>query len=199
MVFRWDYVAALRFPWPCATGDLTTERRAAACGPGLLLSCPPPYGRKRPTDEDKKNSARYPSGASFCCDPVGIRTQDPQLRRLLLYPTELPDRSVCRFARFAMGVKSGCKDNFISSKAQNYFSKGLAFIIFAVFPVALFLTAFFRKVFFLTVFFWEIFYREVFVGVVAGDHCAGEFDGDYQYEAEEGEDDGAADVHVDHA
>ena len=25
------------------------------------------------------------------CDPVGIRTQDPQLRRLLLYPAELPD------------------------------------------------------------------------------------------------------------
>ncbi len=24
-------------------------------------------------------------------DPVGIRTQDPQLRRLLLYPAELPD------------------------------------------------------------------------------------------------------------
>ena len=40
MFFRWDYVAALRFPWPCATGDLTTERRAAACGPGLLLSAP---------------------------------------------------------------------------------------------------------------------------------------------------------------
>lgn len=28
------------------------------------------------------------------CDPVGIRTQDPQLRRLLLYPTELPDQSL---------------------------------------------------------------------------------------------------------
>ena len=56
MFFRWDYVAALRFPWPCATGDLTTERRAAACGPGLLLSLPPPYGRKRPTDEDKKTA-----------------------------------------------------------------------------------------------------------------------------------------------
>ncbi len=28
----------------------------------------------------------------FSCDPVGIRTQDPQLRRLLLYPAELPDR-----------------------------------------------------------------------------------------------------------
>ena len=24
-------------------------------------------------------------------DPVGIRTRDPQLRRLLLYPAELPD------------------------------------------------------------------------------------------------------------
>ena len=28
----------------------------------------------------------FPNG-----DPVGIRTQDPQLRRLLLYPAELPD------------------------------------------------------------------------------------------------------------
>ena len=28
---------------------------------------------------------------SFLRDPVGIRTQDPQLRRLLLYPAELPD------------------------------------------------------------------------------------------------------------
>ena len=26
-------------------------------------------------------------------DPVGIRTRDPQLRRLLLYPAELPDPS----------------------------------------------------------------------------------------------------------
>ena len=25
-------------------------------------------------------------------DRAGIRTQDPQLRRLLLYPAELPDR-----------------------------------------------------------------------------------------------------------
>ena len=28
-------------------------------------------------------------------DSVGIRTQDPQLRRLLLYPAELPNRSLC--------------------------------------------------------------------------------------------------------
>ena len=26
------------------------------------------------------------------CDPDWIRTNDPQLRRLMLYPTELPDQ-----------------------------------------------------------------------------------------------------------
>ena len=31
---------------------------------------------------------------SLLCDPVGIRTRDPQLRRLLLYPAELPDPRV---------------------------------------------------------------------------------------------------------
>ena len=29
------------------------------------------------------------------CDPGGIRTHDPQLRRLLLYPAELRDQSFC--------------------------------------------------------------------------------------------------------
>jgi hypothetical protein len=38
-----------------------------------------------------------PPAKSLCkwliiSDPGGIRTHDPQLRRLLLYPTELPDR-----------------------------------------------------------------------------------------------------------
>ena len=28
-------------------------------------------------------------------DPVGIRTQDPQLRRLLLYPAELRNHHIC--------------------------------------------------------------------------------------------------------
>ena len=28
----------------------------------------------------------------FFCDPDWIRTNDPQLRRLMLYPTELPDQ-----------------------------------------------------------------------------------------------------------
>ena len=31
--------------------------------------------------------------ALHCRDSVGIRTQDPQLRRLLLYPAELPNQS----------------------------------------------------------------------------------------------------------
>ncbi len=32
----------------------------------------------------------YKIGVDLLRDPVGIRTQDPQLRRLLLYPAELP-------------------------------------------------------------------------------------------------------------
>ena len=31
------------------------------------------------------------------CDPDWIRTNDPQLRRLVLYPTELPDQDNFRF------------------------------------------------------------------------------------------------------
>lgn len=30
--------------------------------------------------------------SGLSCDPEAIRTPDPQLRRLLLYPAELPDR-----------------------------------------------------------------------------------------------------------
>ena len=42
----------------------------------------------------KVNSVSF-TELTFChCDPVGIRTQDPQLRRLLLYPAELPDRTL---------------------------------------------------------------------------------------------------------
>ena len=36
-------------------------------------------------------------------DPVGIRTQDPQLRRLLLYPAELPDPGIVGLPRFELG------------------------------------------------------------------------------------------------
>ena len=40
-------------------------------------------------------------------DPVGIRTRDPQLRRLLLYPAELPDQTI-----------SGCKGTNKRAKKQ---------------------------------------------------------------------------------
>ena len=39
----------------------------------------------------KKEKAVLLHGSLILCDSVGIRTQDPQLRRLLLYPTELPN------------------------------------------------------------------------------------------------------------
>ena len=42
-------------------------------------------------------------------DPGGIRTHDPQLRRLLLYPAELPDRSLCRFRSVGQISKVGAK------------------------------------------------------------------------------------------
>lgn len=36
---------------------------------------------------------KTPGNTEVLCDPGGIRTHDPQLRRLLLYPTELPDQN----------------------------------------------------------------------------------------------------------
>jgi hypothetical protein len=38
-----------------------------------------------------------PDGVKLLRDPGGIRTHDPQLRRLLLYPTELLDRISSRY------------------------------------------------------------------------------------------------------
>ena len=35
---------------------------------------------------------------SFLCDPGGIRTHDPQLRRLLLYPAELRDQHAIMYS-----------------------------------------------------------------------------------------------------
>lgn len=41
-------------------------------------------------DEDVKSG--NPTERLPLCDPDWIRTNDPQLRRLMLYPAELPDR-----------------------------------------------------------------------------------------------------------
>ena len=50
----------------------------------------------------KKDFKRSP----YDGDPVGIRTQDPQLRRLLLYPAELPDH-LFRLQRYGFFSKCG--------------------------------------------------------------------------------------------
>ena len=44
-------------------------------------------------------------------DPDRIRTCDPQLRRLLLYPAELPDQSHHILGISMADVERGCKGN----------------------------------------------------------------------------------------
>ena len=82
-----------RIPDP-ATGNLTSgdgeswRRRV----PAWLFWSRRLYGNEIP-DGALTKKARCLSTASFLLtrDSVGIRTQDPQLRRLLLYPAELPN------------------------------------------------------------------------------------------------------------
>ena len=82
-----------RIPGP-ATGNLTSDdgeswRRRV---PAWLFWSRRLYGNGIP-DGALTKKARCLSTASFLLtgDSVGIRTQDPQLRRLLLYPAELPN------------------------------------------------------------------------------------------------------------
>ena len=95
LLFSWDYVASLRFPF--LRGPSTTEKQS-----GILL-VQDPFFRTSPilmraklsTDRrHTKKAQSFDCALLFCRDSVGIRTQDPQLRRLLLYPTELPNRSL---------------------------------------------------------------------------------------------------------
>ena len=58
---------------------------------------------------DALDSLRFPFFVirmGFFCDPVGIRTRDPQLRRLLLYPAELQDQPCFAGAKVQKKVKS---------------------------------------------------------------------------------------------
>ena len=55
---------------------------------------------------------------------VGIRTQDPQLRRLLLYPTELPDRPFCVLLCLPWESKAAdAKIRVILGKTQNFLAE----------------------------------------------------------------------------
>ena len=85
---RWS-----RIPDP-ATGNLTSGDRESwrRYAPAWLFGQDAFTGMGFPTALLTKK-ARCLSTASFLLtrDSVGIRTQDPQLRRLLLYPAELPN------------------------------------------------------------------------------------------------------------
>ena len=63
----------------------------------------------RPARRHTKKRAIFIARFALDCDSVGIRTQDPQLRRLLLYPTELPNQATM-FSDFS---ERGCKDRQI--------------------------------------------------------------------------------------
>ena len=65
----------------------------------------PPYKSKHLTVAMHKKSIASAMLLLNFRDSVGIRTQDPQLRRLLLYPAELPNRSALSFKRLANIVK----------------------------------------------------------------------------------------------
>ena len=57
----------------------------------------------------------------YACDPAGIRTQDPQLRRLLLYPAELPDQfSVALEGSLQKSLHSSCKVSDFSVSGKIY-------------------------------------------------------------------------------
>ena len=82
-----------RIPCP-ATGNLTSGdgeswRRHV---PAWLFRLPRLYGNGIPGCVSiKKARCLLTAGFLLVRDSVGIRTQDPQLRRLLLYPAELPN------------------------------------------------------------------------------------------------------------
>ena len=98
-------------------------------------------------------------------DSVGIRTQDPQLRRLLLYPTELPNRSVFPFAdQWVLRSKVAAK-------------------IVIIFGFAI------RLVIFLSPWYASLGLY-CLSGFALGDQLADEFDAGDEEESDEGEDDG---------
>ena len=95
------------------TGYLTRVCKSAFCGcRKLFFRAPASLMRassQRSTGTQK--NTQLPLSAFACFrDPDRIRTCDPQLRRLLLYPAELPDQSFSLEIRRA-DVERGCKGN----------------------------------------------------------------------------------------
>ena len=92
-MIRLDSLPVVAHPLPCHGQSYERHRRklAPVCT-GLAFSAKTPL-REWDSRGALTKKARCLSTASFLLtrDSVGIRTQDPQLRRLLLYPAELPN------------------------------------------------------------------------------------------------------------
>ena len=70
------------------------------------------------------------------CDSVGIRTQDPQLRRLLLYPTELPNPiEECKDSTFFYFFKDLAINSIINTMEKPIAMKRKARVSWAGSPV----------------------------------------------------------------
>ena len=109
--FGWIRSRWSRIPCP-ATGNLTggggeSWRRYA---PAWLFRPRRLYGNGIPDGVSIKK-ARCLSTANFLLtrDSVGIRTQDPQLRRLLLYPAELPNHPAYSAGKKGRAGELDCK------------------------------------------------------------------------------------------
>ena len=106
----------------CGRASLTLPRailRKASekAGAGMcrldFFDCPAFTGMEFPTACQSKKPAVYRQRAfSYFRDSVGIRTQDPQLRRLLLYPAELPNHPMYPFGR-QMPVRTNRTANIV--------------------------------------------------------------------------------------
>ena len=100
MAFRvirlsWDLLPAGAHPFLRGPSSKAKQIGILLAQVPFFLHVADPYESKLSTAHRHTKKAQ-PSGCALLCfrDSVGIRTQDPQLRRLLLYPAELPNRSV---------------------------------------------------------------------------------------------------------
>ena len=108
---RLDSLPVVAHPLPCHGQSYGWRRRklAPVCT-GLAFSAKTPL-REWDSRGALTKKARCLSTASFLLtrDSVGIRTQDPQLRRLLLYPAELPNHPYVSTRRLPFCEEQVCK------------------------------------------------------------------------------------------
>ena len=100
------------FPYPAPRAILHGNTWCAGLCPTFLCRNFQSVSELPSCPSDTKTPDHPVRRIMFSCDPVGIRTQDPQLRRLLLYPAELPDRTDTAW-QSAMRTEAVAKIKFI--------------------------------------------------------------------------------------